>query len=193
MFWIPICVIVLCGWFIKSIVDGAQTAQFQRDYNEKEGKRRSLAALVNDPELEYRLSKELDKRYAEWRRIVREFMGGSEEWEKYAWYLKGKLKAMTVLMLKEGKLPQDLTCPIGFDLSELGGNDLSGECASRMNDEFLLKVEDTLRARGIPAVVMCRRFVSVDRTEPYVPLRKLVRENGLGSSGGGSEYRFTME
>lgn len=196
MFWIPVSVIFLCVWLVKYTVDGAKTARFQRNYEEKEDRRRLLAAVTGDAELERRLSRELDKKYAEWRRIVREFMGGSEEWEVYTGYVKGKLKAMTVLMAKNGKLPSELTSPIGFELREYSDQivDRLGERRiHEMNEEFLFAVEDCLRGRGVSAVAMCKRASPYGEAKPYVPLRKLVLESGSGSSGNGANFRFTHQ
>lgn len=198
MFWIPIAsVLLLCHLFARTRYS-IGVARFQDEYRKEENARKALADRVNDIEFESELHEQLDKKYNEWTKIVQKFMGGNKEWGDYADFLRGKLKAETVLMLQHGKLPYDLTSPIGFELpiskkspSALKGNGISAKQAMEMNERFLLTVEDRLREQGIPAAVMCRRFKSVNYTLPYIPLRLLVEAEGWGSSGGGARFRFT--
>lgn len=202
MFWIPIFAIFIVIWLIRYTVDGVKMTKFNNEYERKTALRESMRDRTASPDLEQRLFREYERKYDAWGTIVQEFMGGGEEWRAYADFETGKLKAVTALMLKDGKLPRVYTDPLGVKLGmsekspsvghENGFyNNITGNSAARMNERFMLMVEDTLHRHGIDATVVCQRYLGVQNTPPYISLRKLITKYGDGCTGFGTSYIIT--
>ena len=201
MFWIPIAAIIIFIWMICYAVNSARAAQFDREHRERRNAERSLAESVTDEALESDLNRQLEGKYEECRRIVREFMGGGGEWSVYADYLSGKKKALLVSMARCGRLPRNFvisgdTLPLvkdSFSPKNKDGQCLTPERGREMNEEFILRVEEYLNTRfhiGVQAVVSTWRYDGQDNRLIRMPLREFLGKYGSGSTNYTSEFQF---
>ena len=198
MVWIPITVLFCVCWYIRAFVGQVKQTKFQIEYDMAEAKRKKLETVVLDTDMERELERALRKEYFEWGKIVSEFMGGGDEWADYADFNRGFLKAETVLMLREGKLPSAFVYPLGTDLdlwykspTAMKGHNISRKRSLEMNEEFVFKIEKTLADHGIESVPLCLPNNGVG--ESWVPLHEYINKNGSGSTKQMTHFRFVSK
>ena len=204
MFWIPIAAIAVLIWLIVGAVHSAKDARYLAGYNRRRESEKQLADLTVDPSLESELSTQMDGRPSEWKRTVRSFMDGGEEWEVYTDLLAGKKKALLVLMAGRGNLPRDFTgaygdnLPIGFYTlhpKKPGDVRLAPQRGIEMNEELILRVEDRLNSHGLDAVAMVstEHYDGSKNDLHNMPLRDYLRQFGRGSTNYFTRYRFVSK
>lgn len=187
MFWIPICFVAFVIFLIFYSIDSFQIGKAQSDYNTIEQKRKALCDILLDENLENRLRYERKWRMEENKQIVRDFMGGEERWADYTDGADFNLKVLMVLMAKQGKLPADcVQFSFRLQLSEKtlhtpGPHQILPDAGRKMNEEFVLKIEDYLRnVQRIPATAYCAVKAPDLGYEVSMPLREIQRKYGAG-------------
>ena len=190
MFWIPICFIVLVFCLIRGVIDYVQTESMKSKADQHEAKIKAFEKQVEDENLEWEMEGKLEKDYVLRASIVRDFMGGGEEWSQF--YLTTNA-ALRVLMAQHGKLPR-LDARFGYSGGGAGNYRLSTpKRIHEMREEFLLALEDELNKNGVHTVLVAQ----FDRkngwpTGEYESVRDHVKHFGYGTGNFLTKYMWAQ-
>ena len=192
--------VILIVRFFTSLVNGIRIAQYNREYDRQKNAREALANQYVDRDLENDLYYEIKRTFLpERKRIVQEFMGGSERWADYVDYADGGKKVLLIEMAKRGKIPRGFVTygeylPFTEDtLHKPGPHQIRPQLGRQMNEEFMLKVEEYLQKHGIPAVVYCNADLPDGRKNVWISVRNLQAKYGPGLTHYFTGFQFVRQ
>ena len=203
MFWIPVSAIIITVWLCIHFVSQVKTEQYNAEFNDYQKSKQALANIVVDSNLEYRLKQEIQTDLEQWKKTMREFMGGGSEWEEYMDYASGERKILMIEMAKRGRLPDECV-KYGFNFPlPLNAKRSIGVCSidpvrgRAMNEQFILRIEEYLRReKNIRAVAwVWKPYFDQDKNmcTRHMPLRQYVSEYGYGTTVDVSKFEYILD
>ena len=188
MFFIPIFAIFLVIWYCVFVVQSVRGAKFDAEMKRLTRNAEKLSAEVHDSDLVARAEREL--RYVNKYTVIQEYMGGGAEWEDFARETGSDTLFsfnLAVLMIPCGKLPETITMRhhSHHSLYRLTKEEWGG-----MQEDLLLKFEDTLNRRGIGVRAMCQD--GFPNTGKAIPIRERVAMEGRGCTYGNRDLWFEI-
>lgn len=188
MFFIPIFAIFLVIWYCVFVVQSVRGAKFDAEMKRLTRNAEKLSAEVHDSDLVARAEREL--RYVNKYTVIQEYMGGGAEWEDFARETGSDTLFsfnLAVLMIPYGKLPETITMRhhSHHSLYRLTKEEWGG-----MQEDLLLKFEDTLNRRGIGVRAMCQD--GFPNTGKAIPIRERVAREGRGCTYGNRDLWFEI-
>ena len=184
MIFVPLAIIALIIWFLVFVYRQIGHGKYNRATYRVEQSRQRAEVMIRDDALAARIYDDLDKKYAEQARIVREFMGGDGKWDLFS-YGCGHSLAKLVLLAQNGKMSYEYI--IG---SPIVCSHMLKDNAPAMIEEFVLRLEDELNSHcggGIQAIMKIPHSKSFQQ---WIPLREFIQQNGKGKTLRTAQYRF---
>ena len=184
MFFVPIAFVFLVVWFIGYIYKQIGYGKYNRaEYQVEQGRKRA-AVMLQDEALATKFYNDLDKKYTEQAKIVREFMGGDRKWDEFSLGC-GRELATLVLLAQQGRTSS------GYII----GNPINcsyklGERAPAMIEEFVLRLEDELNRHRGGCIRAMIKMPHQNGYQQWFSLRDYIVRNGNGKTYRTALYRF---